>query len=45
MPLAVTMQEGIANMREWAKTRARLASLPHEITKQALKIETRRLEV
>lgn len=26
VPLAVTMQEGIAAMREWAKTRARLAS-------------------
>ncbi|MFO0578793.1 MAG: AAA family ATPase [Polyangia bacterium] len=28
VPLAVTMQEKIADMREWAKTRARLASLP-----------------
>jgi SpoVK/Ycf46/Vps4 family AAA+-type ATPase len=27
VPLAVTMQEGIAAMREWAKTRARVASL------------------
>ena len=46
VPLAVTMQEGIAAMREWARTRARMASLPHEITKSALKIETKgRLEV
>ena len=28
VPLAVTMQERIADMREWAKTRARTASLP-----------------
>ena len=27
VPLAVTMQEKIADMREWAKTRARTASL------------------
>jgi SpoVK/Ycf46/Vps4 family AAA+-type ATPase len=27
VPLAVTMMEGIASMREWAKTRARPASL------------------
>ena len=30
VPLAVTMQEGIASMREWAKTRARLASTTQE---------------
>jgi ATP-dependent 26S proteasome regulatory subunit len=28
VPLAVTMKEGIDAMREWAKTRARLASVP-----------------
>ena len=31
VPLAVTMHEGIAAMREWARTRARLASLPHTV--------------
>jgi hypothetical protein len=31
VPLAVTMQEKIADMREWAKTRARPAS-PHAST-------------
>ena len=28
VPLAVTMAEKIADMREWARTRARTASLP-----------------
>jgi hypothetical protein len=28
VPLAVTMKEDIARMREWAKTRARPASAP-----------------
>jgi ATP-dependent 26S proteasome regulatory subunit len=32
VPLAVTMQEKIADMREWAKTRARLASIPQQTT-------------
>lgn len=32
VPLAVTMQEKIADMREWAKTRARLASIPQQST-------------
>jgi ATP-dependent 26S proteasome regulatory subunit len=30
VPLAVTMQEKIADMREWAKTRARTASIIHK---------------
>jgi hypothetical protein len=30
VPLAVTMKEGIDNMREWAKTRARPASVAQE---------------
>src|SRR6185312_14711013 len=32
VPLAVTMKEGIDNMREWAKTRARPASVHLEPT-------------
>jgi SpoVK/Ycf46/Vps4 family AAA+-type ATPase len=38
VPLAVTMQEGIAAMREWARTRARLASGPPEVAGEALRI-------
>ncbi|HEX2574609.1 MAG TPA: AAA family ATPase [Polyangia bacterium] len=38
VPLAVTMQEGIAAMREWARTRARLASGPPEVSGEALRI-------
>jgi ATP-dependent 26S proteasome regulatory subunit len=38
VPLAVTMQEGIAAMREWARARARLASQPHELSREALRI-------
>ncbi len=30
VPLAVTMKEGIDAMREWAKTRARPASIAHD---------------
>jgi SpoVK/Ycf46/Vps4 family AAA+-type ATPase len=45
VPLAVTMQEGIAAMREWAKTRARLASLGKPTAKSPFNIEMRKLEV
>jgi len=34
VPLAVTMKEGIDNMREWAKTRARPASVHIEAAKR-----------
>jgi SpoVK/Ycf46/Vps4 family AAA+-type ATPase len=34
VPLAVTMKEGIDNMREWAKTRARPASVHPEAAKR-----------
>jgi ATP-dependent 26S proteasome regulatory subunit len=45
VPLAVTMQEGIASMREWSKTRARLASAPQEKPKDRFAIVDRKLEV
>jgi SpoVK/Ycf46/Vps4 family AAA+-type ATPase len=45
VPLAVTMQEGIASMREWAKTRARLASSVQEKPKDKFAIVDRKLEV
>jgi hypothetical protein len=45
VPLAVTMQEGIASMREWAKTRARLASTAQEKPKDRFAIVDRKLEV
>jgi SpoVK/Ycf46/Vps4 family AAA+-type ATPase len=46
VPLAVTMQEGIAAMREWAKTRARLASFGKAAAKGSpFNIEMRKLEV
>jgi SpoVK/Ycf46/Vps4 family AAA+-type ATPase len=45
VPLAVTMQEGIASMREWAKTRARLASAVQEKPKDRFAIVDRKLEV
>jgi SpoVK/Ycf46/Vps4 family AAA+-type ATPase len=45
VPLAVTMQEGIAGMREWAKTRARLASAPPDKPKDRFAIVDRKLEV
>ncbi len=45
VPLAVTMQEGIAAMREWAKTRARLASYGKATAKTPFNIEMRKLEV
>jgi SpoVK/Ycf46/Vps4 family AAA+-type ATPase len=45
VPLAVTMQEGIASMREWAKTRARLASMSQDKPKDRFAIIDRKLEV
>jgi SpoVK/Ycf46/Vps4 family AAA+-type ATPase len=45
VPLAVTMQEGIASMREWAKTRARLASIVQDKPKDRFAIVDRKLEV
>ena len=45
VPLAVTMQEGIASMREWAKTRARPASTVQEKPKDRFAIVDRKLEV
>ena len=45
VPLAVTMQEGIASMREWAKTRARLASATQEKPKDRFAVAERKLEV
>jgi SpoVK/Ycf46/Vps4 family AAA+-type ATPase len=50
VPLAVTMKEGIDNMREWAKTRARPASAAQEKRPKsdpfAISIEpSRKLEV
>jgi SpoVK/Ycf46/Vps4 family AAA+-type ATPase len=45
VPLAVTMQEGIASMREWAKTRARMASMG-TVPRSALAVSLdRKLEV
>ena len=45
VPLSVTMQEGIAGMRLWARTRARMASLS-TVSKSALQISLdKRLEV
>ncbi len=45
VPLAVTMQEGIAGMRDWARTRARLASLSQLSSKSPFAVEMRKLEV
>ena len=45
VPLAVTMQEGIASMREWAKTRARLASPTQDKPKDQFAAIERKLEV
>ena len=39
VPLAVTMKEGIDNMREWAKTRARPASVHVEAKRDRFKVE------
>jgi len=40
VPLAVTMKEGIDNMREWAKTRARPASVqPEQQKRDRFKVE------
>ena len=45
VPLAVTMQEGIATMREWAKTRARMASTTQDKPKDRFAVVDRKLEV
>ena len=39
VPLAVTMKEGIDGMREWAKTRARPASVHKEVKRDRFKVE------
>jgi SpoVK/Ycf46/Vps4 family AAA+-type ATPase len=39
VPLAVTMKEGIDGMREWAKTRARPASVHIEARRDRFKVE------
>ncbi|HZS42580.1 MAG TPA: AAA family ATPase, partial [Polyangia bacterium] len=46
VPLAVTMKEGIDAMREWAKTRARNASvMPEKPSKDRFAMPERKLEV
>src|SRR5207237_107849 len=46
VPLSVTMHEGIAAMREWAKSRARMASVHQLSAAQQLAIQIdRKLEV
>ncbi|MSP60323.1 MAG: AAA family ATPase [Myxococcales bacterium] len=45
VPLAVTMHEGIVAMRQWARTRARMASPERAAQESPFNIEMRKLEV